>query len=199
MNMLRTFKPLFALAVALQLAACSSLDPMAAAKLAERGAAVSSGMSDLYAERADSLERYLEGECVLAAMKKGYSIPSRKMVDSVDSVEREMLLRREMFAKLAETYRAFGRLALYDDAGMIVSSIRGLADAVNDYTTVSGGEWRISPSETDFAALVGRSFFSAYHKSRIAKASAMIRRELEAMSTLLRKRSEKDAVLAMER
>ena len=186
-------------AIALSLSACSSIDPRMAASLAEKGMSVSNNSAALYESRANSLERYLEGECVMAAIKKGRSLPTEKMVSSVDSVKQGMILRSEMFAKLAETYKAFERLALYDDNGAIASSFHGLTDSVNSYATALGRPVPIASNDADIAALAGRGLFEAYHKSHIAAASTAIRARLKSILKLLEDSKERKAVLAMEK
>lgn len=186
-------------AMSIFLSACSSIDPHVAAKLAEKGSATAGNGSKLYADRADSLESYLEGECVLSALSEGYTAPSDKMIAKVDTVERLMLLRSAMFTKLAETYASFERLALYDDAGELESSIRGLSDSLNDYAMALGNAPVATSADADLAALAGRGLFKAYHNSRIEKTSAIIRERLESILKLLGNSVEKKAVLAMER
>ena len=186
-------------AMSIFLSACSTVDPYAAAKLAGKGSDTAENGSKLYSERADQLERYLECECVLSAISDGYAAPSDKMVVNVDSVKRIMILRSDMFAKLAETYASFEKLALYDDGGEFESSIRGLSDSLNEYSVGMGNAPVATSADADLAALAGRGLFSAYHKSRIVKASSIIRGRLEAIIELLSDPVEKKAVLAMER
>jgi hypothetical protein len=153
----------------------------------------------LYDGRVASLERYLEGECVMAAARDGYSLPSEKMIADVDSIKRRLRLRAEIFAKLAETYKGFEALALFDDGGALETSIRGLSDSINDYSAVLGRPVVATSADTDLAALAGRGLFKAYHESRITAASAVIRKRLERLLKLLTDGKEKNAVLAMER
>jgi len=90
---------------------CSSINLNRAGELALYGSKTSFEISKTYDKRSSDLELYLEGEYILSALKKGYSIPTNALLKNVDSVSKEMEFREEMFRALLDVYEGFAELA----------------------------------------------------------------------------------------
>ncbi len=180
------------------LSACSSVNLRIAQDLAEQGSSASVDISESYSKRADDLEIYLEGEYILSGLKKDYSVPGQTTLSKVDSLKKEMLERKELFANFAKVYDSFAELAVYEESENIETSLKSLTSAVNDYSKLTKGKGYFSKAEEDIAAITGKHLFSYYHKLKVKKASELIRNRLEAAKQLLAKQSEKTAIIAME-
>lgn len=178
---------------------CSSINLNTAKNLADNGSNASLQIADAYGQRSVDLEQYLEGENILAGLKKGYSIPDQKLVVTVDAVKAEMLQRQEIFNNLVNTYEAFSQLAVYDESEQVETSIRNLTAAVNDYSRMTQNKVVFTQPQEDLAAIAGSQLFEKYHELKVKKASALIRERLQAIQQLLTAKTESSAVRAMEK
>ena len=195
---MKPFKLLFLCISAVFFSACSSISVRNAQILASSGSSATLDIADSYARRADNLEFYLEGEYILAGLKKGYSAPNKRMITKIDSLKSEMLERESIFTNFAKVYSSFANLAIFEDSDNIEESMRSLTAAVNEYSELTEGKPYFSKTDEDLAALSGRMIFTAYHKYKLKQASYLIRKRLQAAVELLARQSEKRAVIALE-
>lgn len=179
-------------------AGCSSINLHTAKNLADTGSNTSITIAEAYGQRIDDLELYLEGENILAGLKKGYSVPDKKTISAVDAVKGEMLQRQEIFNNLVKTYEAFAELAVYDESEKIETSMRNLTSAVNDYSRMSENKVYFSKPQEDLAAITTTHLFEKYHELKVKNASILIRKRLEAIHQLLSAKTESSAIRAME-
>ncbi len=196
---LRTLSIPGALLISLCLTGCASLNLDEAADLAGEGTLVSGEIGEVYSARLESLETYLEGEYLLSGLKENYSPPSSETVEKVDAVISELILRKEMFAKLSETYMSFADLAAFSDSSGLESSIRELSRAIDDYSSMTGNSPVLTRPEKDIASELGGEIFQAGHRYAVRSAGRMIRKRLESVLALLERQSEKAATLALDK
>ncbi|MBN1865649.1 MAG: hypothetical protein JW808_12195, partial [Victivallales bacterium] len=178
-------------------AGCGSINPQAGLILADRGSETASQIAEAYNLRATELEQYIEGEFLLAGLEEGNILPDATLVETVDQVKNEMLLRKEIFVALGEAYRGFGALAAYGSD--ISQSMRGLTSAVNEYSIATRGTPFLSAGQEDLAAIAASQALEKYHHVKLKKASALLRGRVDAVLDLLSEQSERAAVAAMER
>ncbi len=178
-------------------AGCGTIHPQAGMTLADKGSETAWKVAEAYDLRATELEQYLEGEFLLSGLEVGNILPDAALVETVDQVKAEMLLRKEMFVAMGEAYRGFGALAAHGSD--ISQSMRGLTSAVHEYSIATRGAPYLSAGQEDIAAIAASQAFEKYHHVKLKKASAMLRERVEAALELLTEQTEKAAVAAMER
>lgn len=195
---IRVFTSILPLFLIFLISGCSTINLERAKELAISGSNTSFEISKSYNKRDSDLELYLEGEYILSALKKGYSIPNKSLLTSVDEVTTEMNAREEIFNALLEVYETFAELATYENSQKIESSINDLTSAVNQYSTLTKNKIYFTKPQEDLAAIIGSQLFKSYHKLKVKKASELIRLRLTAIKSLLEKQSEKKSLNIVE-
>jgi hypothetical protein len=182
--------------VVFMVSACATVNQGSAGKLADQGALVAKTVGQSYQSTGDDLDRYVEAEYLLSGIKPGYSPPTDEMLKNIDTIEKELQLRQQMFAGLNDVYVSFGALCTYDAKGEVEKSMGNTMQAANNLATELGGT---VPASVDklFTAVTG-DVVGQFQSERIKNASVKIRSLLEGIVFLLEKQNEKDAVNGMQ-
>jgi hypothetical protein len=181
--------------VVFMVSACATINQGSASKLADQGALVAKTVGQSYQSAGDDLARYVEAEYLLSGIKPGYSPPSDEMLKYIDTIEKELHLRQQMFAGLNDVYVSFGALCTYDAKGEVEKSMGNTMQAANNLATMLGGA--VSASVGKLFSAVAGDVVGQVQSERIKNASAKIRSLLEGIVFLLEKQNEQAALVGM--
>ena len=182
----------------LLVAGCTSLNKIAASKLATQGAQVATTSGQSYQSTDQALVQFVEGEYLLSGLSEGYSPPTSNMLNSISVIRKELQLRQQMLSGLSSLYVSFGALCDYDAQGEVEKSIGSTVQAGNSLSGLLGGG-EISDSAGKLFANTGGAVVGRIQSQRINNASAKIRSALQGIVLLLQQSNEQAALVSMRK
>jgi len=179
------------------LAGCAGVNESMAGKLADKGASAVKTIGESYQATSDDLNQYVETEYLLAGLKPGYSKPSDSMLESIDTIKKELNLRKQMFTGLNDVYVSFGALCAYDAKGEVEKSVGNTVQAGNSLAAHFGSS--ISDPVGKLFATASGGIAGQFQADRIKDASAKIRSLLQGIIVLLEKQKEEAAIISIRK
>lgn len=175
---------------------CSTVSLQRAQLLGEQGIEASTTISESYKISAEQVDLYEEGECILAALKEGYTSPSEQTKKYLKVIKEELFRRSDMFDKLSEAYVSFLALSVFNNKEEMEQSLENLSLSIDKYNETIGREY----FNTGYVKLFEESvklFSIEKQKNLIKKTSQLMRNNLESIKTLLEQQKESDSLIAM--